>query len=520
MPGLRWMLLLIAAGLATSPALALDKSVKAIGARPADLKEVGITGIDGTGVKIGQLEGGNPRVTHKALVPKVLVFNGAITGDFENDHATRVAGVMVSHGGAGADKDKKGVAPGANVYSFATTSSTGAGKGADPRIHHKAQMIEGADALIDKLGVQIINFSAGQRAPEKIGADGTNQITLAVDYYAFAKNIIWTQAVANDGRFGAKSLGLPEDCYNCIAVGATGPTPNFHTVALFSSEGRTADLRNKPDIVAPGTNLSMPTTLSNGFGPPDSGASFAAPHVAGVAAQLLQFAAREPKNLDRADHRVIKAVLLNSASKDRALGDNKPGEIRVFRKDGTTRWSPKLPGIDPLDDQMGAGEVNARAAFVQFNRPEATTTLSKPGTNNNFEIGPIAWDFNQVSVGNYNQYDIKPDLEGGTKLTATLIWDRHVDRNKCTALGCVPFKHDTFTAFDLSNLDLDLYKDDVLLHAFDGDDDDPLKRASFSHSPFDSVEHIYFTLPEDGSYSVRVSNRSGQKEEYGFAVWS
>jgi subtilisin family serine protease len=160
------------------------------------------------------------------------------------------------------------------------------------------------------------------------------------------------------------------------------------------------DLRNKPDIVAPGTDIRMPTTPA-GFGT-DSGTSFAAPMVSGVAALLDQFAIANRATMPNgSDHRVIKAILMNSASKD---GGEKPGEIRVTEKGGQL-WSPTTPGNDALDDQMGSGELNAQAAFVQFNRPEATNRSPAPGTSINFSVDPIAWDFNRVYGGQYNQYN-------------------------------------------------------------------------------------------------------------------
>ncbi len=76
---------------------------------------------------------------------------------------------------------------------------------------------------------------------------------------------------------------------------------------------------------------------------------------------------------------------------------------------------------------------------------------------------------------------------------------------------------DTFTATELSDLDLFLVDSGGTELRLT----DALGRASYSESPVDSVEHIYFTLPADDSYTLRVKNLSTtQNEEFGFAVWS
>lgn len=520
----------IAGCVIAAPAVALDlqQMVQSIGANPAALAAQGAAGIDGSGIKIGQIEGSNPATTNTALNGQVIINNNpGNAGPFPDAHASQVAGVMVSKGGAAPNANNKGVAPGATDTSFALNSS--------PYTTDQGDVVDGADRLVAR-GIQIINTSfglttGGANPAPKRPDNGTNQLTLAVDYYANKKNIIWTKSAGNEGAGGGAVIGnntitIPADCFNCIAVGATGQVaavggvPTVQ-VANFSSEGRTDDLRNKPDIVAPGTNISMPTS-PNGFAN-NSGTSFAAPTVAGVSALLLQFAKTAPAHPNGMDHRVIKAVLLNSASKDGVErntddGYNKPGEVRVQRKNGSL-WSPTSPGADPLDDQMGAGQVNAAAAIKQFNRPEASTVSPAPNTSLNIKVDPIAWDFNHVYVGNYDQYDIDRKLKKGSKLTATLIWDRAVTRSPCApaGAGCNPAdaNQDVFAAAALSNLNLDLYENGMLLNTFDAQG-----RASFSHSTVDSVEHIYFTLPSNGDYSVRVTDLSGTDELYGFALWS
>jgi hypothetical protein len=287
-------------------------------------------------------------------------------------------------------------------------------------------------------------------------------------------------------------------------VGGTTTRPRFDRVWEGSSEGRTQDARNKPDIVAPAGPISVPTGSTNGatsFGE-FVGTSQAAPHVAGVAAQLIHFGKTQGHTTD---HRVIKAVLLNSAMKD-AAPDDKPGERRVVDKGGDL-WRPEFRGTDSLDDEMGAGQVNALAAHWQYAPDEADSRLIQE-----YRGKIIGWDLAYIDPMGSLFYQLgDKDLKADSKVTATLVWDRQVTR----AAGSGAGRFD-FTAPDtVSNLNLELFDSDGAVVGIDA-----LGRVSWSRSPIDSVEHFYFTVPEEDRYSVRVTNLSDVREQYAFAVWA
>lgn len=108
-----------------------------------------------------------------------------------------------------------------------------------------------------------------------------------------------------DGRM---TLGTPATARRGIAVA------NYDHVtdapADSSSRGRTRDGREKPEVAAPGTNILSSNSLHSQTGQPPriekSGTSMAAPHVTGVAAQLLE---AEP----RLTSEQIKKILIASA---------------------------------------------------------------------------------------------------------------------------------------------------------------------------------------------------------------
>ena len=86
------------------------------------------------------------------------------------------------------------------------------------------------------------------------------------------------------------------------------------TIEYFSSQGPTNDNRKKPDV----TGIDgVSVTGSGGFGSPFYGTSAAAPHVAGVAALLLQcrpdLKSGEPGDNPSTDRTTLRNLILNNA---------------------------------------------------------------------------------------------------------------------------------------------------------------------------------------------------------------
>jgi hypothetical protein len=240
-----------------------------------------------------------------------------------------------------------------------------------------------------------------------------------------------------------------------------------------SGEAFTSNNRMKPDVVAPGSTLSLANDDWESQADWDSnlsGCSFATPIVAGLMAQQIEAGNRLGFSTDPL---VIKSTIMNSAEK-------------VLNKQGLA-WEPtsviESAGVysaeHPLDTHSGAGQVNGEVLSMQYLAGE-----QGPGL-----VNPIGWDLNTISNLQTYDYTIDPSLIFGSKLSATLSWYRMVDRidngNGIVDAG------DIFTApIPLSDMNLQILKNGILV--------------AESISAADNVEHLFIDIDRSAQYTLRV----------------
>jgi len=173
----------------------------------------------------------------------------------DNGHGTHVAGII----GANRSRGMVGVNPYTDFYVVKAFDRRGSGKLSD--------IIEGIDWLIRRQ-VNVINMS--------FSTPDTNSLLERVIREAYLRGTILVAAAGNDG--GTNSVKYPAKYDEVMAVTATDRDDHL---ADFSSSGP------EVDFCAPGDNIRS-TWLGGGY-EVKSGTSFAAPHIVGEVADLLNY---------------------------------------------------------------------------------------------------------------------------------------------------------------------------------------------------------------------------------------
>ncbi|MET8980502.1 S8 family serine peptidase [Streptomyces sp. NPDC004539] len=289
----------------------LDKSVPQIGA-PA----VWASGYTGKGVKIAVLDTGVD-ATHPDLKGQVSAsknFSPSPDARDRQGHGTHVASTAAGTG-AKSNGKYKGVAPGATILNGKVLGDDGSG--------YESGILAGMEWAAAQ-GADIVNLSLG-------GTDtpDVDPLEEAVNRLSEQKNILFAIAAGNEGEDGEETVGSPGSAANALTVGAVDGADKL---AKFSSRGPTADGSVKPDVTAPGVDITAASAPGSaiarevGESPAGyltiSGTSMATPHVAGAAALLKQ----QHPDWSWAD---LKSALMGSAKPGAGLTPNQQGSGRI-----------------------------------------------------------------------------------------------------------------------------------------------------------------------------------------------
>lgn len=504
----------------------------------------------------------------------------AATPNRVDDHATHVAFVMIGQNPApdvaNPITQNRGVVPSATLFSSGYQTPfpnpvPAAGPALVALVFQQNNMVLGTEWVLGQ-GATVVNMSFGEPINEDFNGDGVlnpgpnpaqefdidgdGMLTLSNAFYQPGGNArrdgmnlaaLYIDWRANNRQFGGTvvtsdvvfveagpeqgppSNSTPDDAYNSIIVGMTGPRvaggrfDQIHAGQLLNlpvAQGAPPGggiSRNRIDLVAPGAGrsgfapfvgLNLATIDSNKDGTIGDtaintgnganqhvGTSFAAPHVAGVATMLEERGVAQGADYSR-NHLVEKATLMNSASK------------HVLNQAGNASWTTRYESranslINPtsnaqsLDTQIGTGQLNAPAALRQYQAAFGASARSDMGVRLNTVNA-------NANSGNIALFDGK-DLKRGSLVTATLTWDRTV---ALTAPGANLTAVASYNATVPSNLDLQLINTATNAIVYQ------------ANSTVDNSEHVYFNVPADGKYALKVVNNSaGNAVQYGLA-WS
>lgn len=224
----------------------------------------------GKGVLVAVIDTG-VNYNHDDLKGRVLKGKDCINNDMDplddNGHGSHCAGTIAG--------TTYGVAPEATILGVKVLSAGGSGTWQN--VADGVQYV--ADYKIDGKRVDIASMSLGGRAPIQA------VLRQAFDN-AVKMGVIFAIAAGNSGP-SAKTIGTPGDQKDIVSVGATDIND---VIASFSSRGPVVAYGAeyiKPDISAPGVNITScwkgSATATNTI----SGTSMATPHVAGLMALIV-----------------------------------------------------------------------------------------------------------------------------------------------------------------------------------------------------------------------------------------
>ncbi len=240
-------------------------------------------GITGKGTTICVIDTG--MAPHPDYKDRIIGFKDFVNGKEQayddQGHGTHCTGITAGDGSSSAGK-YKGVAPEASLVGVKVLDKNGSGSFSD--------IIKGIQWAIEnkqQYGINVVSMSLGGPANQQADKD---PVSIAAEK-AVEAGLVMVIAAGNSGP-GGGTIGTPAQAEHVITVGAMDDKGTIQrdddNLARFSSCGPTSfDKRIKPDILAPGVNITAASNKGDGY-VTMSGTSMATPYAAGVMALASQ----------------------------------------------------------------------------------------------------------------------------------------------------------------------------------------------------------------------------------------
>lgn len=258
-------------------------------------------GINGNGITVAVIDTGSNK-THPMLETAISKQIQIAPGDIQDGHghgtwcASAVAGRQVYYDGKYGSYNLKGIAPEASIIAIKVLDDSGSGQ--------TSFILQGIEAAVENKA-DVISLSLGSMFDNGGMDDSSKYIdTITNQYGIFC-------AIAAGNSFANFTIGSPGGARGAITVGSVNMKISPPFASTFSSKGPTSDARIKPNISAPGGDIT-PTYVKQGILAATSGSiakesgeryaslagtSMATPHVAGVLALLLQAGLKRDREL-------------------------------------------------------------------------------------------------------------------------------------------------------------------------------------------------------------------------------
>lgn len=266
-------------------------------------------GVNGTGVNVSILDTGifnhsefqSPnRIVKQKCYCNVDPGNCCPDETAENDNATDDSGHGTHCAGiaaGGGEGTMTGVAINASLFAVKVLNASGKGSDSD--------LIAGIDWAVNN-GSNIISLSLGGIIPTGEDCYSYYSAPEAVDN-ATRQGVLVVVAAGNDGASGSETVSAPGCAKRAITVGNTN---DGDSIVSSSSRGPTRDNRTKPDLTAPGNSINS-TYLNDGYHQ-QGGTSMSTPHIAGVAALVMQKFNQVNSYYPKPDR--VKAILMTAVN--------------------------------------------------------------------------------------------------------------------------------------------------------------------------------------------------------------